>query len=108
MGALPPIPPTVGTSGRVRLGRDYYVRVAGNDYSVDPTVIGRFVDVHAGLTDVRITCAGAPVGVHQRCWSSHQTITDPAHVATAGVLRSAVQGPYRCDARPRQWAHQRA
>lgn len=27
------------------LGRDYYVRIAGNDYSVNPTVIGRFVGV---------------------------------------------------------------
>lgn len=91
MGGLPPIAPTVGMSERVRLGRDYYVRVAGNDYSVDPTVIGRFVDVHAGLTIVRITCAGTDVGVHQRCWSSHQTITDPTHVMTAGVLRTAFQ-----------------
>jgi len=89
MGALPPIAPSVGTSERVRLGRDYYVRIAGNDYSVDPAVIGRFVDVHAGLAVVRITCVGADVGVHQRCWSSHQTITDPAHVAIAAGLRTA-------------------
>ncbi len=91
MGALPPIAPLVGTSERVRLGRDYYVRIAGNDYSVDPTVIGRFVDVHADLTIVRITCVGRDVGVHQRCWSSHQTITDPAHVLIAAGLRTAFQ-----------------
>lgn len=88
MGALPPIAPTLGTSERVRLGRDYYVRIVGNDYSVDPRVIGRFVDVHANLDAVTITCAGAQVGVHQRCWSSHQTVTDPAHVATAAGLRT--------------------
>lgn len=29
------------------LGRDHDVRIAGNDHSVNPTVIGRFVDVHA-------------------------------------------------------------
>ncbi len=89
MGALPPIAPMLGTTTRVRLGRDYYVRIAGNDYSVDPKVIGRFVDVHAGLALVSISCAGTPVGAHQRCWSSHQTITDPAHVATAAGLRTA-------------------
>jgi hypothetical protein len=33
---LPPVAPTLGHRSRVRLGRDYYVRVAGNDYSVDP------------------------------------------------------------------------
>jgi len=89
MGALPPIAPSVGTTERVRLGRDYYVRIAGNDYSVDPAVIGRFVDVHASLDTVTIACAGTPVGVHQRCWSSHQTITDPVHVAAAAGLRTA-------------------
>lgn len=31
MVALPPIAPTTGTWSRVRLGRDYYVRAAGND-----------------------------------------------------------------------------
>jgi transposase len=91
MGLLPPVAPTVGTSMRVRLGRDYYVRVAGNDYSVDPTVIGRFVDVHAGLDRVTVTCAGHLVGSHTRCWSTRTTVTDPAHVVIAGQLRTAYQ-----------------
>ena len=91
MGALPPVAPAIGTTSRVRLGRDYYVRVAGNDYSVDPTVIGRFVDVHAGLTTVAVTCAGTVVAAHQRCWAARQTITDPAHVTTAAALRTAYQ-----------------
>ncbi len=89
MGVLPPIAPAVGTTERVRLGRDYYVRIAGNDYSVDPSVIGRLVDVHAGLTAVTVRCGSLVVAVHDRCWSSHQTITDPAHVATAAGLRTA-------------------
>ncbi len=42
---LPPVPPAVGWVNRVRLGRDYYVRIDSIDYSVDPAVIGRFVDV---------------------------------------------------------------
>jgi len=91
MGALPPLAPAVGTSTRVRLARDYYVRVAGNDYSVDPTVIGRFVDVTAGLERVQVSCAGTPVADHARCWSSRQTITDPGHVQTAAGLREAFQ-----------------
>jgi hypothetical protein len=49
---LPPVAPAVGWVNRVRLGRDYYVRVDSNDYSVDPAVIGRFVDVTADLTKV--------------------------------------------------------
>ena len=89
MGALPPVAPTVGASSRVRLARDYYVRVDGNDYSVDPTMIGRFVDVHAGLGEVVVTCAGTQVAAHVRSWSTHQTITDPDHRAMAAELRTA-------------------
>ena len=38
-----------GWREQVRLGRDYYVRLDASDYSVDPTVIGRLVDVTADL-----------------------------------------------------------
>jgi transposase len=86
MLTLPPVAPATGWSARVRLPRDYYVRVASNDYSVDPTVVGRFVDVTADLTTVTISCAGAVVGRHPRCWARHQTITDPAHRETAQRL----------------------
>jgi transposase len=89
MGVLPPLAPAVGTHHRVRLGRDYYVRIAGNDYSVDPSVIGRFVDVHAGLQEVAVSCAGRSVAAHRRCWARSQTITDPAHVEVAAQLRTA-------------------
>jgi hypothetical protein len=91
MGALPPVAPATGTTCRVRLGRDYYVRIGGNDYSADPAVIGRLVDVHAGLTTVTVTCAGTVVAAHQRCWAERQVITDPGHVAAAAVLRTAYQ-----------------
>ena len=88
MTSLPPVPPRVEWTDRVRLGRDYYVRVAGNDYSVDPTVIGRFVDVRCGLTLVTVACAGLSVASHPRCWDQRRTISDPAHVATAHTLRT--------------------
>lgn len=86
MLGLPPAAPAVGWRRRVRLPRDYYVRIASNDYSVDPAVVGRFVDVVADLSHVTITCAGLVVGRHQRCWARHQTITDPAHRQTAHRL----------------------
>ena len=88
MGALPPVAPQVGWTDRVRLGRDYYVRVAGNDYSVDPQVIGRMVEVCLDLTTVSVSCAGQSVGTHPRCWDTRRTITDPAHQATAARLRA--------------------
>ncbi|HMS74359.1 ATP-binding protein [Gordonia sp. (in: high G+C Gram-positive bacteria)] len=49
MAALPTVPPRVGIHERRRLARDYCVPVAGNDYSVHPAAIGRFVDITATL-----------------------------------------------------------
>lgn len=87
MTALPPAAPHVGLTHRVRLGRDYYVRVAGNDYSVHPSVIGRFVDITAGLSDVVMRCADVTVADHRRSWANHVVIADPHHVRAAKELR---------------------
>jgi transposase len=89
MTGLPPIAPVVGLSARIRLGRDYYVRLDTNDYSVDPRVIGRFVEVTASPTRVVATCEGVVVADHQRCWAHREVVTDPAHVAAAATLRAA-------------------
>ncbi|MDT5333480.1 MAG: hypothetical protein QOF31_4777 [Mycobacterium sp.] len=56
MVALPPTPPSVGWATTVRLGRDHYVRLDANDYSVHPSAIGRKVTVTADLNIVRIHC----------------------------------------------------
>ncbi|MFD1079476.1 IS21 family transposase [Longispora fulva] len=86
---LPPVAPVVGWRMSTRLARDHYVRVDANDYSVDPGVVGRRVDVAADLDRVVVTCDGRPVARHDRCWAAAQTITDPAHHAAAAQLRDA-------------------
>ncbi|WP_326491042.1 IS21 family transposase [Agromyces marinus] len=88
MTGLPPHPPMTGLHTRVRLGRDYYLRVDGNDYSVDPRVIGRLVDVTATLTQVIVVCDGATVADHERAWATGSVVTDPGHVQIAKGLRS--------------------
>ena len=88
MLALPPITPALGWRSSVRLPRDYYIRLHGNDYSVDPSVIGRRVEVLADLGTVTISCAGRTVAAHDRCWARHQTITDPQHRAAAAALQA--------------------
>jgi transposase len=87
MLALPPVPPRVGWFNTIRLGRDYYVRVDSNDYSVDPTAIGRTVTVTADLHRVQVRLDGRIVADHARVWARHMTVTDPAHVVTAHQLR---------------------
>ena len=58
MLTLPPVAPVIETVTAVRLGRDYYVRVAGNDYSVDPTAIGQLVEVRTTLAEVTVARSG--------------------------------------------------
>lgn len=90
---LPPLAPAHGFTSRVRLPRDYYVRVAANDYSVDPTAIGRMVEVTADLQRVQVRLGGKVVADHTRSWGNATTITDPEHVTTARRLREAFQRP---------------
>jgi transposase len=84
---LPGIAPPVGWSHQIRLSRDYYVRLDASDYSVDPAVIGRLVEVTADLDRVRVRAAGHVVADHARVWARGITITDPAHAETARRLR---------------------
>jgi transposase len=86
---LPPVAPVTGWRLATRLPRDHYVRVDSNDYSVHPSVIGRTVEIAAGLEEVRVTCQGSQVARHPRCWAAHQSITDPGHAAAAAQLRQA-------------------
>ncbi len=85
--ALPPVPPATGWRGSLRLPRDYYVRLDGNDYSVHPSVIGRRIEVVADLDRVRAFCDGRLVADHVRVWARHQSLSDPDHVVAAKRLR---------------------
>jgi transposase len=94
--AMLPMPPAVlhlGWRNHVRLGRDYYVRVDTNDYSVHPRAIGARVDVAADLDVVRVRHGGQLVAEHPRRWARGMTVTDPAHVTAAAALRHAYQHP---------------
>ena len=90
---LPPIPLHLGWRNRIRLGRDYYVRIDTNDYSVDPRAIGRVVDVTADLHRVRVRLEGRIIADHPRHWARGRVVTDPAHVDAAAGLRRQFQQP---------------
>jgi transposase len=86
MLALPPVAPVTGWRQSARLARDYYIRLDSNDYSVHPSVIGRRIEVTAGLDRVTVACDGKTVASHERIWARHQTITDAGHAAAAKAL----------------------
>jgi Mu transposase, C-terminal domain len=84
---LPPGRPGDRVAGIVAAARDHYVRLDANDYSVDPSVTGRRVEVVADLERVRVWCEGRLVADHASCWARHQTLSDPAHLQAAARLR---------------------
>ncbi|MGI5129888.1 IS21 family transposase [Pseudonocardia sp. CA-107938] len=106
MTALPPLAPAVGLTHRVRLARDYYVRVDACDYFVDPRMIGRFVDITASPTTVEVFCDHELVAHHERSWAKHLVITDPDHVATAHQMRRALAEQRRTQHEAQQRAQQ--
>ena len=94
--AMLPLPPAVlhlGWRNHVRLGRDYYVRIDTNDYSVDPRAIGSRIDVAADLETVRVRHGGRLITEHSRRWARGMTVTDPTHVTAAAGLRHDYQHP---------------
>lgn len=100
MLALPPITPALGHRNRIRLGRDYFVRIGGSDYSVDPTMIGRMVNVVADLEHVTVTGDGRQLARHARSWARASTVIDADHVAGAARLRTVFQQPRRSSEDP--------
>ncbi len=90
---LPPVPLYLGWRERVRLGRDYYVRLDTSDYSVEPTAIGRMVDVSADLDRVRVRLDGRLMADHTRVWARGVTVTDDLHRQSAQALRERFREP---------------
>lgn len=86
----PPIAPTVGLTHRVRLGRDFYVRIDSNDYFVATRAIGRFIDVLATPGLVVAICEAE----HTRSRARELAITDPEHRVIAKTLRADLA--HRC------------
>jgi hypothetical protein len=89
MLALPPVPVQLGWRQRVRLGRDYYVRLDVSDYSVDPTAVGRMVDIAADLDRVRARLDGRPRHM-PRTGSTASAAGWTREPAAEGVRRGAI------------------
>lgn len=110
MTPLPRVAAAVGLRAWVRLGRDYYVRIDGNDYSLDPRLIGRILDVQACPTQVGVVHDGLDVAVHPRCWARRVRVSDPEHGHIAAELRAgyrlqAAQAARRSGARHHEEGH---
>ncbi len=88
MLAFPPVLPDTSLRFRIRLARDHYVAVDGNDYSINPRFVGRRIDVRVTLEEVVAHCEGTEVARHRRCLGRHQSVLAADHARTLRAMRA--------------------
>jgi transposase len=81
MAPLPARPPDVERRFVTRVPPDPHVRVDTNDYSLDPRLVGRRVEVRVGQREISAHAldSGEIAARHRRSFARHRTITDLAH-----------------------------
>jgi transposase len=92
MAPLPPAPPDLDPRIVLRVPPDPYVRVDTCDYSLDPRLVGRRVEVRVGQEEIRALAldSGKLAAAHRRSFARHRTITDLGH---AQALRERRRPP---------------
>jgi hypothetical protein len=94
MRPLPAVMPDSDRRFVVRVAPQPYLRVDRNDYSLDPRLAGRRVDVRVSQTDVIAVAldTGEVACRHRRVYAGGLTFTDPAHQAQLERLRGQRRG----------------
>jgi transposase len=75
----------------IRVPQQPYLRFDTNDYSLDPRLAGRRVEVRVSQTEITAVAldSGERACRHRRRFARHLTFTDPAHQAALDRLRGA-------------------
>jgi transposase len=89
MRPLPAAMPDVDRRWVIRVPAQPYLRFDTNDYSLDPRLAGRRVEVRVSQRDVAAVAldTGALAARHRRSFARHLTLTDSAHQAALDQLR---------------------
>ena len=84
MRALPDEEPDLDRRWVLRVPPDPHVRFDTNDYSLDPDLVGRRVEVRAGQREILAAAldTGELACRHERCFAKHRTITALEHART--------------------------
>jgi transposase len=90
--AMRPLPAALPDSDRrfvARVPPQPYLRIDRNDYSLDPRLVGRRVEVRAGQSQITAVCldSGELAARHARVFAGGLTLTDPAHQRALDELR---------------------
>ena len=95
MRPLPTGRPDLDLRFVIRVGPDPYVRVDTCDYSLDPRLVGRRVEVRVAQREVSAVCldTGEIAARHRRSYARHRTISDLEHLRLLRAGRSRSAGP---------------
>ena len=102
MRALPAAGPDVDRRWVTRVPPDPYLRFDSNDYSLDPGLVGRRVEVRAGQQEITAVAldSGQLACRHQRCFAKHRTITMLEHARTLKERRGETRQEVVVEQRP--------
>lgn len=89
MRPLPRPMPELDRRFTTRVPAQPYLRWDTNDYSLDPRLAGRRVEVRISQREVTAIAldTGELAARHRRCFARHLTFTDPAHQRALEQLR---------------------
>ena len=89
MRALPALMPESDHRFVTRVGAQPYLRFDRNDYSLDPRLVGRRIEVRAGQSEIsaRALDTGELACRHGRAFAGGLCFTDPAHQRALDELR---------------------
>jgi len=95
MRPLPEALPDVDRRFCTRVPPDPYVRVDSNDYSLDPRLVGRRVELRVSQREVVGVCldTGELACRHQRSFARHRTLTALEHARALRDLRGESAEP---------------
>jgi transposase len=95
MRPLPAEPPDLDPRIVLRVPADPHVRVDTCDYSLDPRLVGRRVEVRVGQAEITATAldTGEIAARHRRSYARHRTIADLEHLRLLRARRRAPAEP---------------
>jgi len=99
MRALPERMPDVDRRFVVRVGAQPYLRFDRNDYSLDPRLVGRRVEVRVSQAEVTaaVLDTGELAARHARVFAGGLTFTEPSHQSALQELRGQRRRPREPD-----------
>lgn len=102
MRSLPAAMPDTDRRFVTRVAQQPYLRFDTNDYSLDPRLAGRRVEVRIGQREIVAVAldTGELAARHRRSFAKHLTLTDPAHQSELERLRGERRREPEVELRP--------